>query len=51
MRGPFAPPKDEPPLLIDANAVSAFEIALERFKAISRWRSEVAKPRCRIEKV
>ena len=34
--GPFRPFEADPPLVIDADAVLAFPVALERFKAVSR---------------
>ena len=36
-----APAKTNSPLVVDANAVLAFPIALQRFKPICRWRQQV----------
>lgn len=41
VRVAVAPAEADPPLVVDANAVLAAPIALERFQPVARWHSQV----------
>jgi hypothetical protein len=44
-----SPSKADPPLIIDADAVLANSVALERFQTVSRWNPQIFEAACDLE--
>jgi hypothetical protein len=45
------PPKDDPPLVVDPDAVKPLQITLERLEAVARWGFEIGQIRGTIQVV
>jgi len=51
VRGPLRPPKDDAPLIVDANAVKASQLAAQGFEPISGWRPQIEKTVSAVQQV